>query len=55
MQDPNLLIKDLIKVNTNNTTEFKLDYLIYSENLEEIKKHNRVIFNNSKYVIVETD
>ena len=50
-QDGEKLISDLLIANTNRTQEFKLDYVIYSSDLEKFRDGNNIVFTNKKYVV----
>lgn len=52
-QDAEKLIRDLRIANTNRTQNFKLDYVIYSSDLEKFKDENNIVFSNKKYIVKE--
>lgn len=50
-QNAERLIDDILLSNKNRTKEFKLDYVIYSSNLEKFKNEDSIIFSNKKYIL----
>ena len=54
-QNSEKLIHDLLIANVSVTKSFKLDYVIYSENLEKFRKKDKVVFSNKKYVVKEVN
>ena len=50
-QNAEKLINDILIANANRKQEFKLDYVIYSENLEKFGDRNNIVFSNKKYIV----
>lgn len=54
-QDAEKLINDILISNTQGTQEFKLDYLLYSENLEKFRGEDNIVFHNEKYIMMKVN